>query len=223
MECRRIAVSRPILVIGNKNYSSWSMRAWLLLKWLGVEFDERLIWLYREDSLAATLPYSPTGLLPALIDGDIRLWDSFAIILHMADRHAEVWPEEAQKRAFVRSICAEMHGGFRALREAMPHNGRGRNRKVPVALDVQRDIDRAESIWNEGRRRFGNDGPWLAGEFGTADVMFAPVASRFRTYGVELTGAAEIYRRAILEHPLVAQWFAEGANESESVRCGEAG
>jgi glutathione S-transferase len=215
-------LSRPLLVIGNKNYSSWSMRAWLLLKWLGVDFEERLIWLYRADSRALTLPYSPTGLLPALIDGDLRIWDSLAIVLHMADRFPQVWPEEPHKRAFVHSICAEMHGGLCALREAMPHNARGRNRKVPVTPEVQRDIDRVESIWNEGRRRFGGDGPWLAGEFGTADVMFAPVASRFRTYGVELTGEAEVYRRAILEHPLVVQWFAQGADEQE-VRCGEAG
>jgi glutathione S-transferase len=215
-------MSRPILVIGNKNYSSWSMRAWLLLKWLGVEFEEKVIFLYREESRAETLPYSPTGMLPALVDGGTRVWDSFGIILHMADLYPQVWPKEPARRAFVQSICAEMHSAFTALRSAMPHNGRGRDRHVPMTAELQRDINRIEAIWNEGRRRFATAGPWLAGSFGVADAMFAPVASRFRTYGVELTGEAENYRRAILAHPLVVQWFAEGADEPP-VPSGEAG
>ena len=215
-------MSRPVLVIGDKNYSSWSLRAWLLLKWLGVDFEERLIRLYRDGSHAETLPYSPTCMVPALIDGDIRVWDTFGIILHMADRHPEVWPDEPRKRAFVQSICSEMHAGFKALRGAMFHNGRARNRKVPITPDVQSDIDRIETIWNEGRHRFGKDGPWLAGEFGTADAMFAPVAARFRTYGVTLSGEAETYCQALLEHPLVVQWYAEGADD-EVIPRGEVG
>ena len=143
-------MSRPVLVIGDKNYSSWSLRAWLLLKWLGVDFEERLIRLYREGSHAETLPYSPTCMVPALIDGDIRVWDTFGIILHMADRHPEVWPAEPHKRAFVQSICSEMHAGFKALRGAMFHNGRARNRKVPITPDVQSDIDRIETWIEEG-------------------------------------------------------------------------
>jgi glutathione S-transferase len=215
-------MSRIVLVIGDKNYSSWSLRAWLLLKWLGADFEELLIRLYREGSHAVTLPYSPTAMVPALIDGEIRVWDTFGIILHMADRYPRVWPTEPHKRAFVQSICAEMHAGFNALRGAMPHNGRGRNRKVLITPAVQRDIDRVEAIWTEGRRRFASDGAWLAGEFGTADVMFAPVAARFRTYGVTLTGEAEVYCRALLEHALVVQWYAEGADD-EVIPNGEVG
>lgn len=216
-------MGRPTLVIGNKNYSSWSMRAWLLLKWLGCDFKEKLIWLYREDSPAYIRPYSPNGMLPALIDEDIHVWDSFAIILHMADRYPQVWPEEPHKRAFVQSICAEMHSGFSALRGAMPHNGRGRNRKVPITPAVQKDIDRVEQIWTEGRERFGADGVWLTGEFGVADIMYAPVASRFLTYGVQLNGEAEAYRKRLLGHPLVIEWYAAGTEESEIVAGGEAG
>ena len=215
-------MSRPILVIGNKNYSSWSMRSWLLLKWLGVDFEEKVIFLYREESRAQTLPYSPTGLLPALIDGGIRVWDSFGIILHMADLYPQVWPKEPSRRAFVQSICAEMHSGFTALRSTMPHNGRGRDRRVPMTAELQRDIDRVEAIWAEGGRRFGSGGPWLAGSFGVADAMFAPVAGRFRTYGVSLSGEAENYRRAILDHPLVLQWYAEGVDEPP-IPSGEVG
>jgi glutathione S-transferase len=215
-------MGKLILVIGNKNYSTWSMRAWLLLRWLGHDFEEKIIRLYREDSGVAVRPYSPTGLVPALLDGGLRIWDSFAIILHMADSHPEVWPSDPQKRAFVRSICAEMHSGFTALRATLPHNGRGRDRRVEMDRKVLRDIERIEEIWTEGRERFGADGPWLAGEFGTGDIMYAPVAARFRTYGVTLGGAAEEYRTRLLEHPLVLQWYADGA-DSEVLAGGEAG
>jgi len=211
------------LVIGNRNYSSWSMRAWLLLRWLGCEFEEVRIPLYRDDSRAALAPYSPSGKLPALIDHGIKIWDSLAIAIHMADRYPQVWPTVPEKRAFVRSICAEMHSGFMALRSAMPHNARGRNRRVEITPEVQQDVDRVEAIWIEGITRFGADGPWLAGEFGIADIIFAPVASRFRTYGVSLRAPADAYCAAILQHPLCEQWFAEGADEAEVIAGGEVG
>lgn len=216
-------MSALTLVIGNKNYSSWSMRAWLLLRWLKLDFDEVVIPLYRQDSRAAVLPFSPAGLLPALVDGDLRIWDSFAIILHLSDRAPAVWPGEPQKRAFIRSTCAEMHSGFHALRTAMPHNARARDRRVPRTRELDADIARIEQIWTEGRRRFGADGPWLAGEFGIGDIMFAPVASRFRTYGVALESPADEYGTALLRHPLVERWFAEGADEPEIIAAAEVG
>jgi glutathione S-transferase len=216
-------VSALTLVVGNKNYSSWSMRAWLLLRWLKVDFEEIVIPLYRPDSRAAVLPFSPNGLLPALVDGDLRIWDSFAIILHLADRHPEIWPRLPQKRAFIRSSCAEMHSGFHALRAGMPHNARARNRRVPRTAALAADIARIEQIWTEGRRLFGADGPWLAGEFGIGDIMFAPVASRFRTYGVTLESPAAEYAAALLHHPLVERWFAEGADEPVIIADAEIG
>jgi glutathione S-transferase len=199
------------------------MRAWLLLKWLEVEFDEIVIPLYRPESRAAVLQYSPTGLLPALIDGETRIWDSFGIALHLADRHPQVWPAAPAKRAFVQCICAEMHGGFVALRSSMPHNGRARDRRVPMTDALRRDIDRVAAIWSEGRERFGGDGAWLAGEFGIGDIMYAPVAGRFRTYDVVLEGAAEDYRTRLLEHPLVARWYREGRGEAEVIADAEIG
>ena len=211
------------LVIGNKNYSSWSMRAWLLLRWLEIDFEEIVIPLYRPDSRAAVRPYSPNGLLPALVDGELRIWDSFAIVLHLADRFPEIWPADPAKRAFVRSVCAEMHSGFLALRTFMPHNGRARDRRVPRTPALDADIARIEEIWTEGRRRFGAAGPWLAGPFGIGDIMFAPVASRFRTYGVTLDAPAEDYRTTLLRHPLVERWFAEGADEPEIIQAAEVG
>lgn len=211
------------LVIGNKNYSSWSMRAWLLLRWLELDFEEVVIPLYRPDSREAVLRYSPTGLLPALVDGELRIWDSFAIVLHLADRMPQVWPGDARKRAFVQSACAEMHSGFQALRSAMPHNGRARGRRVPRTSDLAADIARIEQIWTEGRRRFGADGPWLAGEFGIGDISFAPVASRFRTYGVAIESPAREYGLDLLRHPLVERWFAEGAGDPETIPDAEVG
>jgi glutathione S-transferase len=213
----------PVLVLGNKNYSSWSMRAWLLLKWLNYEFDEIVIPLYRPDSRAAVLRYSPSGLLPALIDGESKIWDTFSIILHLADRHPEIWPTAPAKRAFVRSICSEMHAGFAALRSSMPHNGRGRDRRVPMTADLRRDIERVAAIWSEGHERFAGDAPWLAGEFGISDIMFAPVAGRFRTYGVFLDGAAEDYRMRLLDHPLVARWYRDGQDEQVIIPGAEVG
>ncbi len=216
-------MSALTLVIGNRNYSSWSMRAWLLLRWLEVDFEEIVIPLYRPDSRAAVLPWSPNGLLPALADGDLRIWDSFAIILHLADRFPRIWPDEPAKRAFIRSTCAEMHSGFHALRREMPHNGRARNRHVPRTAELNADIARIEQIWTEGRRRFGAGGPWLAGAFGIGDIVFAPVASRFRTYGVALGPPAGDYAMALLRHPLVGRWFAEGVDEPEVVADAEIG
>ena len=211
------------LVIGNKNYSSWSMRAWLLLRWLGLDFEEIVIPLYRADSREKVLLYSPTGLLPALLDGELKIWDSFSIILHLADRMPQVWPDDPHKRAFIRSACAEMHSGFHALRTAMPHNARARDRHVRRTSELAADIARIEQIWTEARRRFGADGAWLAGEFGIGDIMFAPVASRFRTYGVMLDSPAAEYGAGLLRHPLVEQWFAEGADDAETIADAEVG
>lgn len=208
-------------VTANKNYSSWSMRAWLTLRWLGLEFDEIRVPVYQVGSKEEILRHSPSGFLPALIDGEVHIWDSFAIILHLADSFPDVWPRDPQKRAFVRSVSAEMHSGFFALRGAMPHNARGRDRRVPRTPDVDADIARIEQIWTEGLERFG--GPWIAGEYGVGDIMYTPVASRFRTYGVTLSGAAEAYRRALLDHPLAVRWFAEGADEAEYIAESEAG
>ncbi len=216
-------MSALTLVIGNKAYSSWSMRAWLLLRWLGLDFEEIVIPLYLPASRAAVLPFSPNGLLPALVDGDLRIWDSFAIILHLADRHPAIWPRAPEKRAFVRSACAEMHAGFQALRAQMPHNARARNRRVPRTAALDADIARIAQVWSEGRRRFGADGPWLVGEFGIGDIMFAPVASRFRTYGVTLDSPVAEYGAALLRHPLVERWFAEGADEREVIAEAEIG
>ena len=201
-------MSQLKLITGNRDVSSWSMRAWLLLRWLECEFEEMVITLDRDDTHASILTWSPSGSVPVLIDGDLKVWDSFAILLHMADSHPEVWPADPVKRAFARSICAEMHAGFTALRSEMPYDLENQGKSVILTPPLRADIARLETIWIEGLDRFG--GPWLAGEFGVADIAFAPVAARFRIYGMRMREPAEEYRLALLRHPLVESWF-EGA------------
>lgn len=214
---------RLVLVIGNKNYSSWSMRAWLLLRWLGLDFEERKISLYRPESRAELLLYSPAAKVPVLIDGPLTIWDSLAIAGHLEESHPRLWPADPERRAFARSVCAEMHYGFTALRNAMPYNARARGRSVPRTLELRSDIERVLSIWSEARQRFGAGAPCLLGEFGMADIMFAPVAVRFRTYGVEISPDLERVWRSILDHPLCLEWFAAGAAEEEMVPVCEVG
>jgi glutathione S-transferase len=211
------------LILGNKAYSSWSMRAWLLLSWLGCDFEEEVIGLYTPQSREAVRRYAPTGLVPVLLDGDLVLWDSLAIVLHMADSFPHVWPDDPAKRAFVRSVCAEMHSSFTEVRGAMPFNCRARGRRVPMTDGIRSEIARVAEIFTTGRRRFGQDGPWLAGEFGIADIMYAPMVSRFLTYGVRLEGPAGDYAQALLGHSLVQRWFADGRAEDVVIPACEVG
>lgn len=212
-------MSELTLVLGPKNYSSWSMRAWLLLRWLDVSFTEVTVPLYEKGSKELLLRFSPAAKVPVLLDGDLTIWDSFAILSHLAEGYPHIWPADRAKRAQARSICAEMHSGFQDLRNAMPFNARARGRRVPITAAVARDIERIGAIWGESRRRFGADGPWLLGEFGVADIMFAPPAVRFRTYGVALEGETSAYSRRILDHPLIAEWFSLGASDSVIAAC----
>lgn len=212
------APKRPLrLVIGSKNYSSWSMRAWLLLRWLGLPFEEISVPLYRPDSRSALLRYSPAARVPVLIDDDLTIWDTLAIVQHLADRCPELWPADPHRRAYARSVCAEMHAGFGAMRSAMSYNARARGRRVPETEALRADVARVQDIWAEGQQRFG--GPWLVGEFGIADIMFAPPAARFVTYGVEVRDEVRDYHQRLLAHPLVAEWFALGQADEVIPEC----
>ena len=204
------------LVIGNKNYSSWSMRAWLLLKFVGAEFAEQNINLYRADSRAkVTSLGGETGLVPVLIDGETVIWDTMAITEYLYETHPQIWPRDRKDRARARSLCGEVHSGFSALRNAMPVNARGRNRIAERSPAVLSDIARAQTIWSRTGER--SDGPWLFGAFCAADIIFAPVALRFQTYDVALTGQAQTYFNTLLAHPLVQEWQALGKAESDVI------
>jgi glutathione S-transferase len=207
--------SNYTLVIGDKNYSSWSLRPWLALKYFGIPFVEERIRLRQPESKAAILKYSPSGKVPALQAHGLVVCDSLAILEFLAERHPELgyWPKDTKSRALARSVSAEMHSGFATLRNEMPMDLLGRLPAPPIGEELKNDITRITAIWRQTRARFGADGPFLFGAFSNADAMFAPVATRFRTYGVDLDrlgddGVAATYGRAILALPAMAEWTA---------------
>ena len=192
---------------GNKNYSSWSLRGWLAMMLSRAPFEEVMVALGATGvPNPANRAFSPTARVPCLHDGATVVWDSLAIAEYLAERHPGMWPADAATRAWARSICAEMHSSFSALRNDMTMCIRERVDVRPWSDALQRDIARVTEIWTESRRRFGAAGPCLCGEFSLADAFYAPVAFRFRTYGVDPGGSAGDYLRALLAHPLLRQW-----------------
>jgi len=208
------------LYIGNKNYSSWSLRGWLACKVAGVPFREVLIQLrgtYNPDNRS----FSPTALVPSLHDGAVQVWDTLAIGEYLAERHRGVWPEDPVARAWARCIVAEMHAGFSALRNEMAMCIRERVDVRPWSDALSANIARVEEIWNETRRRFGKGGPYLLGPFTLADACYAPVAFRFRTYGVAPAGVAGAYLAALLAHPFLQEWERAALAEKEIIDADE--
>lgn len=202
------------LFIGEKNYSSWSARPWILMREAGIPFTERFVSLRDDDGKAARFARLPAGRVPVLEDGAVAVWDSLAIAEYLAERHPGLWPADPVARAWARCVCAEMHGGFGALRAGMSMDVRARRPHRRRSDAVRADIARIEALWTETRRRFGGGGPLLFGRFTVADAYYAPVAFRFRTYGVELPGEAGAYGRALLALPAVREWEAGGAGEA---------
>jgi glutathione S-transferase len=203
------------LIIGNRNYSSWSMRAWLMLRQTGAPFDEQTIWLYEDSDRSRRLSLSPAGRVPILRHGDLTIWDSLAIAEYLAERFPEagLWPADVAARARARSLCAEMHSGFFEIRNRLPLNIRGRAEPRDRGSELAPEIDRIVQIWTGTRREFGRDGAYLFGSFSAADAFFAPVASRFRTYGVQLQGEAAVYADSVLATPTVVEWVERAEGE----------
>jgi glutathione S-transferase len=205
------------LVIGNKNYSSWSLRAWLAMKQAGLEFAEVRISLDSPTTHEEIRRYSPSGKVPVLIDGDLKVWESLAICEYVADRFAnDLWPADIAQRAIARSICAEIHAGFQNLRENMPMDCRNRYPGEGITPGVEAEIDRIFAIWRECRQKFGTGGDMLFGKFTVVDAMFAPVVLRFVTYGVKLDSSTKAYTDAILSLPAIQEWVAAACSESEN-------
>ena len=201
-------MSEYVLYHGNKNYSSWSMRAWLALKLSGVAFDEVAFHLGQAGVRDRIHEYSPTGRVPAVRHGDLTVWDSLAIGEYLAERipDAGLWPVRDDARAVARSACAEMHSSFQALRTHMPFNVRRSSPGKGRAPGVREDIERIRRIWNSCRTTYGKDGSFLFGDYCLADVFFAPVVSRFNTYAVELDDVSGSYASVIWEYPVVTEW-----------------
>ena len=212
------------IYLGNKNYSSWSLRAWLVLKRTAVAFDEVVIPLYQAGSRETVLKYSPSGRVPALRHGDLTVWESLAICEYLAEAfpNFELWPKDQAARGRARAVSAEMHSSFRALREQMPMNVRSSFPGRGLTPEVQADINRIMSIWRDCRTRYGEgNGEFLFGQFTIADAMFAPVVTRFRTYKTDLEREAEAYCDTIMALPAMQEWIAAAKNEPMIVEAFE--
>ncbi len=212
------------LIIGNKNFSSWSLRPWMLMRHLEVSFRETILPLDTPQFKDEIARYSPTGRVPVLRHGDLVVWDSLAICEYIAETTGCGWPKDRAVRAAARSISCEMHSGFANLRAEWPMNASARNRHTPMTPGLEADIERVEEIWSECRSRFGKSGgPWLFGEYSIADAMYAPVVLRFNTYGAPLTETARWYVAAALEDPAMQQWMLAAKAETWTVPGYEVG
>ena len=216
-------MSELTLIIGNKNYSSWSLRPWMLLKHLGVPFEEILVQLDTPDFKDEIEKYGPSGRVPVLKHGSLTIWDSIAICEYVAEITGGGWPKDRETRAVARSVCAEMHSGFLSLRMEWPMNARARNRHTPITPSLEADIDRIDELWNDCRRRFGAAGPWLFGTYSIADAMYAPVVLRFKTYGARVSETARWYVATALEDPALQEWVQAAQNEQRRLPTSEVG
>jgi len=203
------------LVIGNKNYSSWSLRPWLALAQNRIPFDEVLIPIATPETAARIGKYSPAGRVPVLIDGGVTVWESIAILEHLAERFpdAKLWPEDPAARAHARAISSEMHSGFRALRKHCPMNLK-RRKKRPLTPEVEEDVRRITDLWRHARALFGTSGDFLFGAFSAADCMYAPVATRFVSYGIDADPVSASYIETIHALPAFQEWQKAGAAET---------
>ena len=212
-----------MLAIGNRTYSSWSLRAWLAAAQTGVAFEERLVLLDTPEFGAQVRAISPAARVPVLIDGDITVWDSLAIIEYLAEcfPQAGLWPRDRAARAHARAICAEFHSGFADLRGHFPMNLRRAPAPHPGAPNADKDIARVREIWLECRSRYGGDGPFLFGDFCAADAFYAPVVTRFLTYLLPLGPVERAYADAVMSHPPMQRWRDAAADEPWIVEADE--
>ena len=216
---------RPTLIIGNKNYSSWSLRPWLLLSEAGIDFEEIRVPLDTPEFAATIAKYSPAKRVPVLVLDGNSIWDSLAIAETLAERWPEknLWPKDADARAHARSISAEMHSGFPNMRDTMPMNCRAMGRKIALTDELAAEIDRIVEIWSECHDRYASDEGWLFGHFSVADAMFAPVVLRFRTYGINLPDSAKAFHDRLLKSEALQSWLLTSDSETEVVEIDEAG
>ena len=205
--------AEPILVIGSKNYSSWSLRPWLFLRKTGFKFRERIIHFDGAEYQREIAAISPSKRVPLLLVGNNKIWDSLAICEHAVEVSGQGLPKNPMARAVARSAAAEMHSGFSTLRDMCPMNVRARNHQVPLTPALKADVERVDMVWSTCRRQYGGGGPWLFGDFSIADAMFAPVLFRFQTYGAALSEAAQAYLDSALKDPVLLEWQEAAAVE----------
>jgi glutathione S-transferase len=212
------------LILGNKNYSSWSLRPWMLMMHLGLKFRETIVPLDTPQFKDQIGRYSPSRHVPVLQHGELTVWDSLAICEYLAEVSGRGWPADREIRAAARSVSAEIHSGFAALRAEWPFNARARNRHTPMTPGLKTDIERIEQIWSDCRSRFGKGGgPWLFGEYSVADAMYAPVVLRFNTYGAPRGETARAYIATALEDPVLEKWLLAAKDEPWTIAHSEVG
>jgi glutathione S-transferase len=216
-------MNKPLLVIGNKNYSSWSLRAWLMLKHASVDFEELRIALQVPGYQLKLSYFSPSGKVPAYRDGELTVWDTLSIAEYLYESYPDLWPADRAARAIARSISAEMHSGFTALRSAMPMNIRGRGRHVATTPEIDADITRIRNIWRDLRTLYSGTGPWLFGDYCIADAMFAPVVFRFLTYRIFEEGVVDEYMKTVMRDPFMQEWVKASELEHEVLVLNEVG
>lgn len=211
------------LIIGNKRYSSWSLRPWLLLRQAGIPFEEKLVWIHLPGTVREIRRYSPGGKVPALIDGRVRVWESLAICEYIAEKYPKklLWPADPVARAEARSVSHEMHAGFQGLRSNLPCHFINRYRGFRVPAEARPDIERIREIWTEARRRWGKGGPFLYGRFSVADAMYAPVVFRYLAYGVKLDPVSAEYVRTIEALPAMQEWLRAAVRETRRIAAYE--
>lgn len=212
------------LIIGNKNYSSWSLRGWLALKAFDIPFEEVNLLLFSEAFYSELAKHSPVGKVPVLVDGDLSVWDSLAICEYINEHYLDGkgWPRGRSQRATARSIVSEMHSGLFAIRSEMPMNCRA-SRTITLSNKAQQEAQWMNDTWTQLRNENADNGGYLFGRFSLADVFFAPVVFRFETYGIELSDIAAAYRDTMLAHPAMQEWLSDAKNETQVIECEEVG
>ncbi len=212
------------LIIGNKNYSSWSLRGWLALKAFDVPFEEIKLSLFSDEFYTELAKHSPVGKVPVLVDGDLSVWDSLAICEYINETYLDGkgWPADKSKRAVARSVVADMHSGLFGIRTEMPMNCRAR-RHIELSDQAKKEVATLDALWTKLRAENAQNGDYLFGKFSLADAFFAPVMFRFKTYGIALSAAASEYQTTMLMHPAMQEWLADALIETDVIDADEAG
>ena len=208
-------MSTLTLIIGNKNYSSWSLRPWIFMKHFNIEFQEKRIALYTETSDKELEPYFSNHKVPVLLDGDFIVWDSLSILEYLSETYlqSQGWPADVKARAVARSISAEMHSSFTNVRSELPMNCRKNFSNIKLSDDATKEVQRIKAIWRKAKTEYGSTGEWLFGDYSIADAMYAPMALRFAGYGIPLSGTDEAYVQTVLNHPNIVEWMQAEAEQ----------
>ena len=211
------------LIIGNKNYSSWSLRPWIFMRHFKIPFNEKRIALFTDSMEQELAQYGSDSKVPVLQDGELVVWDSLAILEYLSEQYLDNqgWPTDVKARATARSICAEMHSSFFHLREALPMNCRKRFKNFTVSNEAEREINRVKALWKKCRSQYGQQGKWLFGDFSAADAMYIPIALRFVSYDIELNNDERNYVDTIISDPDIQEWVNAGKTEPEVIELDE--